>query len=891
MGLTSAQMARMSRLLDEALPLDEVGRRAWLDTLASEHQDIAPALREALSPYTANTHDPLLTLPKVGSDDESVSATASELKPGSRVGPYELIKPLGAGGMAEVWLARRADGVFKREVALKLPMLTRLRKDLEQRFARERDILASLEHPNIARLYDGGADSNGLPYLAMEYVAGEPITDWCDAHKLAIPERLRLLLQVLDGMQYAHERHVIHRDLKPSNILVTESGQVRLLDFGIAKLLQTEEADRTQLTSLYGRALTPAYASPELLRGDTVDARSDVYSLGVLIYELLTGARPYRLKAGASLGTLEQAIATVEVSKPSTQIEPQSCEARAVTQEKLVRLLRGDLDVIVLKALDKEPDQRYASSAAMAEDLRRHLRSEVIQAQPPRLPYRLRKFVRRRRTGVVVAAFVAAIVVAAGGYEMYRTATEPAREIAALPAAKPLGDKSIAVLPFLDLSEKKDQEYFSDGLSEELIDLLAQMQGLKVIARTSSFYFKGKPITIAQIAKALGVSNVLEGSVRKSGNTLRVTAQLIRADSGAHLWSQSFDRDVTDIIKVQDEIAAAVVKALKLSLLQGAPQSTGTHDEKAYALYLQARYFADRSWNTENELKAVGLLQQAVALDAGFARAWAALAGRYAQEALHGAGSHDEKRRLAESSAEKALAIDPGLSESHIAKARISYYLDWDWKAADTEISRARALDPASADGIYWAANIADVFGHFDDALQLRQQAVSIDPLSPTQHFWLGRSYLKLGRLADAESSFRTSLDLNPNGPVLHWNIALTLMLRGEYRAALEEMQRETSAPARTVGLALIYGAMGRAVEAEKALREMSELKDPGVSPFWFAVVHACRGEKDQAFSSLGRAYEAHDFYLIDIRGFPLLKNLESDPRYDALLRKMNFTL
>ena len=205
--------------------------------------------------------------------------------------------------------------------------------------------------------------------------------------------------------------------------------------------------------------------------------------------------------------------------------------------------------------------------------------------------------------------------------------------------------------------------------------------------------------------QALGVANVLEGSVHQSGDTFRITAQLIRADSGAHLWSRSFDRDVTDLFKVQDEIAAAVVKALKLSLLQGAPRYLGTQDQEAYALYLQARYFADRSWKAENELKAVGLLRQAVTLDPGFARAWAALSARYAQEALDSAGAGGEKRLLAESAAEKALAIDPTLSEGHLAKARISYYLDWDWKAADTEIGKARAVDPAGADGIYWAAN------------------------------------------------------------------------------------------------------------------------------------------------------------------------------------------
>ncbi len=221
------------------------------------------------------------------------------------------------GGMAEVWLARRADGAFKREVALKLPLLRQLRQDLAQRFAVERDILASLEHPNIARLYDAGIDTGGCPYLAMEYVQGQPLTDWCDAQSLGLSDRLKLFLQVLEAVRFAHEKQVIHRDLKPSNILVTQSAQVRLLDFGVAKLLEGDEADKTSLTSIYGRALTPDYASPELLRGDLVDVRSDVYSLGVLLYELLTGIRPYRLKSAASMGLLEQAIGTLEIKKPS----------------------------------------------------------------------------------------------------------------------------------------------------------------------------------------------------------------------------------------------------------------------------------------------------------------------------------------------------------------------------------------------------------------------------------------------------------------------------------------------------------------------------------------------------------------------------------------------
>jgi len=278
-------MATMSRLLDEALPLDEAARRRWLETLGREYAELLPALRQALLPeFYPTTSDSRSFHTLLESDIGECGGPASTgLQPGEQVGPYELIRLLGAGGMAEVWLAKRADGAFKRDVALKLPSLTWVRRDLEQRFARERDILASLEHPHIARLYDAGFDPAGLPYLSMEYVQGELLTDWCDAQRLGLRERLRLFLQVLEAVQYAHDRHVIHRDLKPSNILVTAEGQARLLDFGVATLLDNgETAGQTPLTSVYGHALTPVYSSPELMRGDPVDAKSDIRATFIL---------------------------------------------------------------------------------------------------------------------------------------------------------------------------------------------------------------------------------------------------------------------------------------------------------------------------------------------------------------------------------------------------------------------------------------------------------------------------------------------------------------------------------------------------------------------------------------------------------------------------------
>ena len=418
MVLSAAQMARMSHLLEQALALDEAGRKRWLESLSVEQRDIEPALRRALLSQNQAGADALATLPKLAAATGK-EKVGSGLQAATMIGPYRLVRQLGAGGMAEVWLAQRADGAYKRDVALKLPTAMDLRADISKRFARERDILAGLEHPNIARFYDAGLSKEGLPYLAMEYAHGEPITQWCDTHLVEVRDRVKLFLQVLDAVQYAHARKVLHRDIKPSNILVTGSGQVRLLDFGVAKLLADEET-RTQLTQLYGQAFTPEYASPELLRGDRVQEASDIYALGVVLYELLSGTRPYRLKATAPLGALERSAAQTQIPRPSLQISAEAAMARATTASKLARQLRGDLDAIALKALQRDLRDRYSGAENLADELHRYLTGAPIQARLAHPLYLLSRFVLRHRSGIATAAIVVLIVAVALGLALTR---------------------------------------------------------------------------------------------------------------------------------------------------------------------------------------------------------------------------------------------------------------------------------------------------------------------------------------------------------------------------------------------------------------------------------------------------------------------------------------
>jgi eukaryotic-like serine/threonine-protein kinase len=927
MTLKREQLAELSRLLDEALPLDEAGRRAWLEKLPAEYQALTEALRAALFPDSGES-EKLSALPKILGAHEPGTSIAGDLEPGSRVGPYELICRLGAGGMAEVWLAKRADGAFKREVALKLPMLTRLGTELAERFARERDILASLEHPHIARLYDAGVDAEGLPYIAMEYVPGASLISWCDENKLGIEARLALFLRVLEAVQYAHEKQVIHRDLKPSNILATESGQVRLLDFGVAKLI-AGQTDEPQLTSLYGRALTADYASPELLAGDPIDARSDVYSLGVVLYELLSGGRPYRLRSAASLGMLEQAISTVEVKRPSTQVDPQAAAARSMNPGSLTRQLKGDLDAIVMKALAKDPAERYGSVAAMRDDLRLHIENRPIKARLNGLSYRLSKFVVRHGSLVAVSVVAGVLLLGLGAYEIELVSVRPSTSpnppvnqpppaFATLPAAV-IPEKSVAVLPFIDMSEKHDQGYFSDGLAEELTDTLTNVPELRVPARTSSFYFKGKQERISEIARELVVAYLLEGSVRKSGDHVRITVQLVRGDSGYHLWSETYDRQLLDVFKVQDEIAEAVVRALKISLLDGElPNAALTSSNDAYEFYLQARSLL-RSGTSDDALKAYADLQHALLLDPKFVLAWATLAEMLSDDFIDWSQifkpgdlpSHPrdadhrlnpswtdadidqnwgyswaQARAAAHSAAERAVMAGPEIAAAHAAMGVVLKRLDRNWTAAEIELRKARDLAPANANIMLTAAMLAMALGRLDEAQQLTNRALTLDPLGDALSAMSFIQYVT-GDLEGAQASVRREIELYPTETGVHDRYARILLARGDPRAALAELEREEAPQYRDVGRPFALDALGRRSEADRAIA-LAERKWAHGMAWNIACFYGSRDDAEHTFQWLERAYDQHDGGMNELKISPDLKNLRSDPRYKALLHRMN---
>jgi TolB-like protein len=554
-----------------------------------------------------------------------------------------------------------------------------------------------------------------------------------------------------------------------------------------------------------------------------------------------------------------------------------------LSESQWVEAQTGSMEAAYAKLIDDIRDPaRTAPRNAPAVPL--EVSAAPARAAHPKLPFN-RILITAGTVFVVAALLVYKFWISSHVAQEKPVATTSPAPAAGVAVQPTISEKSIAVLPFVDMSEKKDQEYFSDGLSEELIDMLTKIPELRVPARTSSFYFKGKQTTIHDIAKALSVAHVLEGSVRKSGKHLRITAQLVRADNGYHLWSETYDRQLDDIFKVQDEIAGAVVKVLKISLMGGSlPESTGTQNIEAYNLYLQARAMWRRAHEPADLKRVVEYLRRAVDADPQFANGWASLSRSLRVQAFLSDIPDQKLLGEARRAAKQALKLNSALSEPHLAYAIILLNVDFDVRGAEAQFQQALELDPNSPEVLNWAAFLPMFRGQFDRALELAQKSSAIDPVDPSEYAGLTGIYFSAGKYPEALAANRRRLDLDPGAP--HEWAAWILLAKGDPAAALSEIESDKGARENCGCLVLAYDALGRKGEADAALTNLEKHHaDDNAAEIGF--VYATRGELDQAFGWLERAYRQRDTVLFFLKVSPFAKNLRSDPRFNSLLRKL----
>ncbi len=743
-------------------------------------------------------------------DDRTQSFVA--LTAGTMVSHYRIVEKIGAGGMGEVYLA--LDTKLNRKVALKfLPPHLCQDEDCRARFKREAQAAAKLDHPNIVPVYEVG-EFRERPFFAMAHIEGKSLREVIKEGKLVVADTIALTMQICEGLHKAHELGIIHRDIKPGNIIIDTDNRPRIVDFGLATVSGEEKLTKT------GSTLgTVGYMSPEQVEGKQVDQRSDLFSVGVILYEMLTGRRPFE-------GGTDAAIAR---SITDTTPEPIARYKSGTS---------GELQQIVNKALTKDPLLRYQHADGMTADLKRlSLTSAQEQTQP---------------------------------------------------------SPSVAVLPFVDLSADKEQEYFCDGISEEIINALTHVAGLHVVARTSAFAFKRQQADIREIGRKLNVETILEGSVRKAGKRVRITAQLVNIADGYHLWSEKYDRELEDIFAIQDEIGLSVANKLKVELLgeeKKAILKRHTLDLEAYNLYLKGVYFL-RTYTADGFKQAIDYFERALEKDPNYALAYYGLTEVFYVATYFGNMAPNEAYPPAKVYAKKALEIDHTLGVAHAALGIVYAYYDWNWKLAESELKQALQLTPSSAMvhmSYSWLLSLTE---RHDDAIIEARHAQELDPLSNIVNAHVGFACIWGGQYDNAIEELQMTLTMNPGFYLAHYYLGLAYRAKSMIEEAVAEFEKAVELGSGTAFPAMIlattYFESGKKAQGNQLFESLKRRsKHEYVPPMGFFYIHLALGEMDKASDCLEQACTQHDSFLPWCNVIPIdCYRIPDEPRFRELLTK-----
>ncbi len=794
---------------------------------------------------------------------------------GKTISHYRIIDQLGTGGMGVVYKAE--DTILKRTVALKFlpPELTR-DPEAKTRFIREAQAASSLDHPNICTIYEIDETPEEQLFIVMGYYQGKTLKDKIKDEKLKIKEAVDYTIQIAQGLARAHEQGIVHRDIKSANIIITDRGEVKILDFGLAKL-----AGQVQLTKVSSTLGTIAYMSPEQLSGKEVNHRTDIWSLGVVLYEMITGQLPFK-------GEYEQAIIYSILNE-----EPES-----------LSIIRSDipsaLEQVIKKTISKNLGGRYQNLDQLLSDVK-HVKEDLKTEEKTKPTAKEKSKVTYARKFILPVIILLAIIIIISVYFTFIVKNNKKYDNKIIDKIEEHIEAkwkySIAVLPFKDLSPQKDQQYFCDGIIEDIMMKLSKVEKLKVISRSSVMHYRNTDKYVKEIGTELGVANILEGSIRKEKDKIRINAQLVNVEDGFQLWAESYDRKLESVFDIQSEIAEKIAESLEIELSleeKGQLQKKSTENLEAYNLYNLGRIFYYQRTISSYQ-KAIEYFNQAIQVDSNYALAYAGLADTYSWLGFFGFSnvySSHEAFEKSKTAALKSLKIDDQLVEAQTAYAAVCWKYDLDIKKAKREIQKALSLNPTYVEAHREYSEILTLLGHHEQSIEAMKHAQILAPVSPYYISYLAWAYMMARRYDIAIEQAKQAIEMDPDFPNTYFYLGFAYIGKGQYDKAIDlfktALEKSGSNSLILSFLGYAYGKSGKIKEAEQILTEiMNQYQNNYISPVIIATVHAGLDNREQALDWLERAYKEGGSQLAYIKVSQLWDNIRTEPRFQALLNKI----